>query len=674
MATTATLKDAIVRCVQLLNEGRPTVAESQAREILAMVPDEVNGLRALAESLRMQGNANEAVKMLTPLVARAADFNLAHQSLGHALFDIGHVDKAVTHLQIATNLDPQLSTAWRLLGECYQQQGEDDRARSAFNHHLATSNADPRIGQVVNHISKRELGKAEALCRQYLKEHPTDVTIIRMLADVAIQLKVYDDAALLLERCLELAPDFHLARFNYAQALSGKQQPLSALEQLDLIEAATEAQPSHQTLKASVLTQIGRYDEALELYEWLVSLPSPPARTSMSFGHALKTAGDQHRAVEQYRNAINAQPSLGEAYWSLANLKTYRLSDDDIAALKTVVHGDAADRDDFIHACFALGKAFDDRKQAKNAFRYYQEGNRVRAKVERYNADTFSDECARIKAVCNANLYAKQTGGCEVPDPIFIVGLPRSGSTLLEQILSSHSQVDGTKELPDIIALARQIAGKPKKGEQSNYPEGIAQLSDDQARELGEEYLRRAAVQRGDSPFFIDKMPNNFVHIGLIQRILPNAKIIDARRDPMDTCFSGFKQLFASGQRFSYSLDHISRYYLDYVNLMAHYDQVLPGKVLRVQYETVVDDLETQVRRILDYCALPFEPQCLEFYNNKRAVRTASSEQVRQPIYQQGKGQWQPYADYLAPVANRFNEALGTSYPVAKQQTADASV
>ncbi len=661
MVATADLKDAVIHCITLLNEGRPSVAESQAREILAAHPDEINALRALAESLRMQGHASEAIKILTPLVTRAADFNLAHLSLGSALIDIGQIDTAIKHLTVATNLDPNLSTAWRLLGECYMQQGEEDRARAAFNHHLATSNADPRIRQVVQHIERRELGKAEQLCRDYLKQHPTDVTVIRMLADVALQLKVYDDATLLLERCLELAPDFALARFNLAQALSGKQLPEQALEQLDRLADNAGVQPPHQVLRASVLSQMGQYQESIEIYEWLMTLPSPSARTAMSFGHALKTTGDQARSIEMYRLAIDKQPTLGEAYWSLANLKTYQLTDADIDALKSVVHGQTADRDDFIHACFSLGKAFDDRKDTRNAFRYYQEGNRVRAKVERYDADTFTNECARMKSVCTPELYAERFG-CDAPDPIFIVGLPRSGSTLLEQILSSHSLVDGTKELPDIIALARQIAGKPKKGEQSNYPEGLLSLTDEQAIELGEEYLRRASVQRGTAPFFIDKMPNNFVHIGLIKRILPNAKIIDARRDPMDTCFSGFKQLFASGQRFSYSLDHISRYYIDYVRLMQHYDQVLPGQILRVQYEQVVDDLEAQVKRLLDFCGLPFEQNCLEFYNTQRAVRTASSEQVRQPIYQQGMGQWAPYAQYLLPMAQRFNQQLGTSY------------
>jgi len=669
MSSTTDLQEAIGHCITLLREGRPTVAESQARAILEVHPNEINALRALAESLRMQGHPQEALKILTPLIERAGDFNLAHLTLGRSLFDISRLDDAVRHLQIATNLDPKLGEAWQVLGECYTQLGDDAAARSAFNHHLASSNANPIIQRIISHIDNNEIGKAERLCRDFLLANPTDVTVIRLLADIAMQLKQYDDAAVLLERCIELAPDFELARFNFAQALSSKQQPEAALEQLNLLDKQADDNPRVLALKAAIVAQMGNYDEAIELYEIVMQAPYTSARTMMSFGHALKTTGDQARAIEHYRMAIDKEPTLGEAFWSLANLKTYKLSDQDIEALRQIVHGKHAERDDFIHACFSLGKAFADRNNTRLAFRYYQEGNRVKAKAMGFSTERLLSETHRIKTTCTPKLYqGTATKACQAPDPIFIVGLPRSGSTLLEQILSSHSLVDGTKELPDIIALARQIAGKPKKGEQSNYPEGIAKLSDEQAKALGEEYLKRTSIQRGDAPFFIDKMPNNFMHIGLIKRILPNAKIIDARRDAMDACFSGYKQLFASGQRFTYSLDYISRYYIEYVKLMDHWDGVFPNQILRVQYENVVSDFEHQVKRILDYCGLDFEPECLEFYNTKRAVRTASSEQVRQPIYTQGMQQWLPYAPFLQPMAARFNRELNTSYALEDTQ------
>jgi hypothetical protein len=366
--------------------------------------------------------------------------------------------------------------------------------------------------------------------------------------------------------------------------------------------------------------------------------------------------GQQESAIAAYRQAAELQPGFGDAWWSLANLKTFRFTDTDLDIMRRELRCADNSMEDHINLSFALGKALDDRGQFGESFQCYDLGNRAKIKQEGYSADSNQANVQRLISVCSANLMtAPEGGGCQAPDPIFIVGLPRSGSTLLEQIVASHSQVDGTKELPDILRIVRRLGGQRKASEMSKYPAILQETSDEQWRELGEEYLESTRIQRGDAPFFIDKMPNNFFHVGLISRILPRAKIIDARRHPMAACFSGFTQLFAKGQPFSYGLSNVGRYYRDYVELMDHWDQVLPGKVLRVHYEDVVADTETQIRRVLQHCGLPFEQACLAFHQTERPVRTASSEQVRQPIYNSGLDHWRHYEDHL----EELKKALG---------------
>jgi hypothetical protein len=352
-------------------------------------------------------------------------------------------------------------------------------------------------------------------------------------------------------------------------------------------------------------------------------------------------------------------PSWGEAYWSLANLKTFTFDEAEIMQMQRELSNKTLTALERVNICFALGKALEDNKDYSQSFSYYQQGNAIKEKIERYDANETSGLINRTITVCEQSVFAQQKKqGCHKADPIFIVGLPRSGSTLLEQILASHSQVDGTKELPDIIAMVRKLSGRVKHNDISKYPEIIANLTPQQLKELGEEYLSRTQVHRGSAPFFIDKMPNNFAHIGLIKLILPNAKIIDARRHPMSACFSGFKQLFTTGQAFTYGLENIGKYYIDYIKLMDHWHSVLPQQVLTVNYEEVVNDFENQVRKILSFCGLAFEQSCLEFYNNQRAVNTASSEQVRQPIYQSGLNAWSAYEEHLMPLKNTLKPLL----------------
>lgn len=484
------------------------------------------------------------------------------------------------------------------------------------------------------------------------------------MADLGIRLNRFDDAKLLLERCLQLAPDFHLARHNYASALMRSQKLEAALEQAEKLLSLDANHANYLLLKATILVRMGDHLSALPIYEQVFAQYPHQAKAQLSYGHILKTLGRVDEAISAYRKVIKLRPELGEVYWSLANLKTFRFSDEDIAAMRQQVTEQGGNAEDQSHLAFALGKALEDKKEFDESFKFYQRGNAIRSIGHVYSPKKNMHNAVRQIHTCNADFFKQRQGvGCTAKDPIFIVGLPRAGSTLLEQILASHSQVEGTAELPDIIAMSRMLGGKIKNNPASKYPEILADLPPEQFKALGESYLKTTRIQRSDTPYFIDKMPNNFMHIGLIHLILPNAKIIDARRHPMAGCFAGFKQLFAQGQTFTYKLEDIGHYYRNYVNVMDHWDKVLPGRVLRVQYEDMVADAETQIRRLLEYCELPFEEQCLRFYETDRAIRTPSSEQVRQPIFKEGLEQWRNYEAHLGPLKQALGPLL-ERYPI----------
>ena len=661
------IKAATQHAMKLLGAGETKLALEQAQEILRLHPNEINSQFIMAAAQRALGEGDLALKNLKAIVARAPDYAIAQQELGFAYSDAGAVDEAIAALKIAVGLEKRLAGSWRLLGELLQAEGEEQAAADAFSQSFMSTGNNPLLAEAVSLYQAGKLGQAEKICRNFLQDHPTDVNAIRLLAEIGVKLGVYGDAQNLLERCLELAPDFDLARLNYANVLSQRNQLQAALAQVNLL---LEKEPEKQSLlglKAQVLVKMADFSAALPIYETLLTRFPPRAKISLAYGHALKTVGDQNRAIEAYRQAAALQPGFGDAWWSLANLKTLRFDDRDLDEMRAEMLAQNNTIEDRYHLSFALGKALELRKEFEESFKFYDLGNRAKVRLERYSADENHQEVQRIITTCTPEVVsAPAGGGCQAPDPIFVVGLPRSGSTLLEQILASHSQIDGTKELPDILGIVRRIGGKRKKSEASRYPAILAEMNDSQFRELGEEYLQRTRVQRGTAPFFIDKMPNNFFHVGLINRMLPNATIIDARRHPMAACFSGFTQLFAKGQPFTYGLDNIGRYYRDYLALMDHWDQVLPGKVHLALYEEVVADTENQVRALLAHCGLPFEQACLQFYETQRPVRTASSEQVRQPIYSSGLDHWRNYEAYLTPL----KEALG---PVLEHYPADVA-
>ena len=657
---TGNLQTAVDQAMKLLGADQPERAREQANNILRHYPEEANSSFVVAAADRAAGAHAAAIDSLNALLKRAPDFSLAQQELGFAYADVGEPELAIQSLRRALAIEPKLPACWKLMAELYIAEENEAAAADASNQFVLSMSEDPAVIRAAQYLKAGKIGPAERLARDYLKEHPANVIAIRLLADVGIRVGAFDEAQNLLERCLELDPDFDLARMNYADVLRKRERLMPALEQIDkLLEKEPERFP-YLVTRAGFLINMGDFEKAIPAYEDILErFPARP-KITLSLGHALKTVGRLDDSVAAYRKTIELQPSFGDAYWSLANLKTFRFEDSDIEAMKAQLDKDDCAQEDYFHLCFALGKAFQDRQQFDESFHYYKLGNDLKKKLERYEADGTSQAVAAICQECTPKLLTANEG-CPAPDPIFIVGLPRSGSTLLEQILASHSQVDGTKELVHILAFVRRLSGKRRKTDESRYPKILNDLTADDLKALGEEYLELSAIQRGDAPYFIDKAPNNFLHAGLISMILPNAKIIDARRHPMGSCFSGYTQLFAKGQAFTYGLNNVGRYYCDYVKVMDHWDKVMPGKVLCVQYEDVVNDTENQVRRILDYCGLPFEQACLEFYKTDRAVRTPSSEQVRQPIYKGGLDMWRNYEahldnlkDALTPVVERF--------------------
>jgi tetratricopeptide (TPR) repeat protein len=528
--------------------------------------------------------------------------------------------------------------------------------------------ADPILLEAGRALVDDDIPHAEALLRDRLRRSPTDVAAIRMLAEVAARIGRYEDAAHLLERCLELAPGFHAARQNYAMVLHRGNRPQEALAQVERLLAEDPGNPGYRNLRAVVLCRTGDFGEAIELYEDLLAEHPGQARVWLSQGHALKTAGLGERAIAAYRRCIELDPGFGDAWWSLANLKTFRFDDADIAAMRAQLQRADLGDEHRLHLDFALGKALEDRGEYAGSFAHYSRGNALRLARVPYSADTTSERLRRAAEIYTPGFFQARTGyGVAAGDPIFIVGMPRAGSTLVEQILSSHPLVEGTMELPEIISLTRALRQQGADDGPARYHEVLAGLDADAVRGLGERYLERTRIQRkSGAPFFIDKMPNNFAHIGLVQLALPNARIIDVRRHPLACGFSLFKQHFARGQDFSYSLEDIGRYYRDYVGLMAHFDRVLPGRIHRVAYEALVDDTEAEVRRLLDYCGLPFEPRCLRFFENDRPVRTASSEQVRQPIYRAGVDHWTHFEPWLGPLKAALGPVLD-AWPAAPE-------
>ena len=661
---TGTLDAALAHATQLL-ETSPMLAVEQVREILKIVPQHPRALLLLGVAHRNAGNIVAALQVLEPLVANQPYSAAAHYELGCALEQGNRRDAAMRALRRAVALKADLPDAWRAIGDHLMVSGDSAGADEAYAQHLKASTQDPRLMAAASALCENRIAQAETLLRDHLKRYPTDVVAIRMLAEVAGRLRRYNDAEALLARCLELAPSFHGARHNYAIVLHRQNKSAQALHQVEQLSGVDPHNPAYRNLRAVILARIGEYQEAIAIYADILAAHPRQSAIWMSYGHALAAAGREKDSVEAYRNCIRLSANCGEAYWSLANLKVFYFSADELQAMRAQLAGSELTDEERFHFHFALGKGFEDSRDFAESFEHYAHGNRLRRIAIDYDANEISAQVHRSKALFSRQFFeARRDFGVACLDPIFIVGLPRAGSTLIEQILASHPSVEGTMELPDIMSMARTLSGKKIRAEASQYPQVLAALSAEECRVLGEQYLAQTRIQRKtDKPFFIDKMPNNFLHIGLIRLALPNAKIIDARRHPMACCFSGYKQHFARGQHYTYSLEDLGRYYHDYVELMSHFDGALPGKIHRVNYETLIDDTEGEVRQLLRYCGLPFDPECLIFYDNKRLVRTASSQQVRRPIYREGIDHWRNFEAWLEPLKRSLGpcaDSVGT--------------
>jgi tetratricopeptide (TPR) repeat protein len=633
--------------IALINAGDLVGAEARIRARLADYPRDVN-LQALLGALLIKLNrAAEAETLLRQVIEQAPTFARPHEDLGFLLVQQGRAAEAVPFLERATHLDPQLEHAWFTLGKALAVLGRGAEADQVFERCFALSPERRMMAEAAEHQKEGRLGEAEDLYRRVLREHPRNVDAMRLLAAIAAGAGRADEAERLLERAISVAPDFLSAILDLGRLRKEQDRFSEALESFDRAIALKPDNAQAHFWRGATLAPASFTYEALEAYEKCLELKPSHAGALLGRGHLLRGVGRYQEAVASYDACIRERPDSGEAYWSLANLKTYRFADELVAEMERRVRGTGLTVPSEVNFLFALGKAYEDRGDFERAWAYYQEGNtKQRAEVAYDPVQTEVVHDRLVQTFDREFLESQRGAGLADPAPIFILGLPRSGSTLLEQILASHSQVEGTSELQYASRVAASLSRNRADG--INYPEAVRELKPANFRALGEDYLAYArAHRRTAAPRFIDKTPNNFPHVGLLALILPEAKIIDARRHPLDACLSCYRQLFAKGQNFTYDLTEIGEYYLQYQRMMDHWAAVLPGRVLTVQYEEVVADFENQVRRLLEFCGLPWEDACLRFYESDRPVRTPSAEQVRQPIYDRSVGHWRNYAQYL---------------------------
>jgi tetratricopeptide (TPR) repeat protein len=636
---------------ELLCKGEFKDAITHLQGILDQDPKDQEALYVLAVCYRYNGNSQTALTTLDKLLDRCPDYGRAYQERGHIYRQQAQCDNALKAYERAVELNSALLVSWQNLIKLHRDCGENERSRICEKHSERLLKLPPELLSVTSMIHERKLYEAEQLCRAFVQKNRQHVEGMRLLAKIATELGILDDADFLLESCLEFEPDFLAARYDYTQVLFKRQRFQKSMEQAALLLKHQPAVPAFRLLYANAAVPVGEFDKALENYDQLIEESPDNLHYHMLKGHALKSLGEPQRAIEAYRAAAGIKPDYGDAYWSLANIKTYHFEEVEIAQMQRAEADAATKPVHRIHLCFALGKSFEDSDNYDVAFNYYARGNQLKLAESHYRAERVEDEFARQQEICTQQFFDDRACyGADSNEPIFIVGLPRAGSTLLEQILASHPMVDGTIELPDIMSQAQKLGGRHKIDEESRYPAILETLDQQQFERFANQYLKSTRVYRQDGIYFTDKMPNNFRHIGLIQLMFPNCKIVDTRRHPMACCFSNFKQLFGDGQEFSYGLEEVGRYYSGYVELMDHWENALPGKILRVQYEDVVEDLETQVRRLLDFLGLPFDQRCIEFHKTERAVHTPSAEQVRQPIYREGMDQWKNFEPFLEPL------------------------
>ena len=624
------------------------VAGSRSRDVLYLI----------AANQRCLNRISEALATLQKLEQEHPQFSLLYQERGHCYTALRDAPRAMDAFQRAVSLNPALPASWSMLERLSHITGDVKNAALAAEQLSILKQLPSQIVQAGSLFSDGELPAAENILRAYLLEAGSHVEALRLLGRIQHQRGALDEAEPLLGAAFKAAPDYRDARVDYVRILIDRQKYPQAYELSNSLLQLEPTNRDYVSLHAAACVGLGRHDQAIALYRQLLA-SSPSPELYLVLGHSVKSLGHQKEAIECYKRALHIRSSFGDAHWSLANFKTYRFSGDEIASMRAEEAAPRTATVDRYHLCFALGKAYEDRGEYAESWQFYERGNRLKRGECRYSPDTAETNARKQIELCTAEFFAACAGvGAPDPDSIFVVGLPRSGSTLVEQILASHSQVEGTQELYDIQRIALDIRAPQPGVSDIRYPEAIMELKPEEFRRLGEQYLADTRAYRTDKRFFIDKMPNNFRHIGLIHLMLPNAKIIDVRREPMACCFSNLKQLFATGQEFTYSIEDMARYYRTYLDLMRHWYAVLPGCVLRVHYEDLVDDTERNVRRILEHCGLEFEPVCVEFYKTHRSVRTPSSEQVRRPIFRDSISQWRNYERWVGLLKDALGGAL----------------
>ena len=589
---------------------------------------------------------NEALVILNNVIKIDPSYARAYQEFGHNYFKLNDYKMSLKSYLRAVRYNPTLHASW--LGILGIKNVEQNIIDLATQNVLYLKNLPPELKSVSSFIYEGKYKKADHLCRDFLKNHPHHIEAMRLLAKIGKELHVYDDSEFLLESCLMFDKDNFDVALDYIDVLIKRQKYAKALEEAEKLYTKDKDNLRFMIAYAVTLQQTNKQEEALELYNKILNIDKKNPEILVSKGHLQKTFGDLKGSIDSYKKSYKIDQYYGDAYWSLANLKTYEFNDKEIMQLEKMTQDEFINDNEKIYMSFALGKAFEDRGEYDKSFTNYQNGNSLKKEFTKFDSKLFDEECKNQKEVCTRDLFdSKADWGLETKEPIFVLGLPRVGSTLIEQILASHSMVEATHELPNILALSHKLNLRKVQEKTSRYPEILLSLSAPQLKMIGEQYIKDAEIFRTDKPFFIDKMPNNFRHIGLIKLILPNAKIIDIRRNSMSACFSCYKQLFAEGQEFTYDFGDLAGYYNNYVELMEHWNQVLPNQILSIKYEDLVNDFENSVNKILNYCNLDFEDECLSFYKNKRSVRTPSSEQVRQPIYKKGLDYWKNYDIYL---------------------------
>jgi len=645
------------RIRELYKNRRYAESLSAAESLSTEVPENRDVLYLMAMNQRFLGKTREALTTLQRLQQHHPAFSRSYQEQGHCHVALKDAPQAIEAFLKAVHINPALPASWSMLEGLYRMRGDAANACTASAHVATLKQLPSEVVRATGLFSDGDLLAAESLVRAYLLQHGNHIEAMRLLARIGIERDVLDDAELLLEAVLALQPNYRAARHDYVRALMERHKYQRAREELDTLLQIEPLNRQYKTLYATTMVGLGEHQKAVALYGELLIDAAQPAELHLSVAHSLKALGRQQASIDAYRASASARPGFGDAYWSLANLKIYRFADSEITRMRDEEAASSSLIDRY-HLCFALGKALEDRADYAESWRYYERGNAFKRSESRYRPEILETNTRKQIEVCTREFFAqRETFGCTAPDPIFIVGLPRAGSTLLEQILASHSAVEGTQELADIPRIVLDLQDRVPDLDNPRYPGILADMSAADFLRLGEKYLADTRIYRTGKRCFIDKMPNNFRHIGLIHLMLPNAKIIDARREPMACCFSNLKQLFANGQEFTYSMEDIGRYYRTYLDLMAHWHEALPGKVLRVEHESVVEDLDGNVRRILDFCGLSFEPACLEFHKTARSVRTASSEQVRQPIFRAGLDQWKHYEPWLLPLKGWLGDA-----------------